>query len=165
MPTRLKKLRIDDVSSVSRGANPKAQVTFWKRESGFRNEERDYDPAQAVRALDVAIASIVADDDVTDKRGAVAESLRQFADYVSKNGMNVGAADAAAAEVIKRHAAFIHTKESTVKHETTVEKAARGERIGKSLQAAIDDYAKANNCSIAKAADRVLLSSQVSEYH
>ncbi len=43
---RLKRLVVDEISSVTRGANSHARVMIRKR-SNFRNEERDYSPAEA----------------------------------------------------------------------------------------------------------------------
>jgi hypothetical protein len=156
-PRRLKRLVVDDVSSVDRAANPHARVAFFKRDGIIHD---------AVRALDMSIASIAADDDVRDKRGAIAESLGQFQDYVRKNGIDVGTADAAAAEIIRHHAPFLTLQESRSKMENPVEKMSRAMKFGDIVQNAITEYAKTHKVSRSVATDKVLLGSpQISEYH
>jgi len=85
MPRILRNLRIDDVSSVDAGAGKGVRVVLTKRHS---------DVSDAVRALDMSIRSIVDDDDVVDKRAAVAESLGEFEHYVRENGIDLDAAAA-----------------------------------------------------------------------
>jgi hypothetical protein len=45
--TRLKRLVVDEISSVDRAANGHARVVLAKRDSGFRNEDRDFTSQQA----------------------------------------------------------------------------------------------------------------------
>jgi hypothetical protein len=115
---------------------------------------------QAVSALDMSLRSIVADDTV-NKRAAIAESVGQFKDWLVGKGIGRGAAEKAADEVVRK---YQPPKKETDTMESPIEKQERAISYGKTLGAAIDDYARDNNVSKSVAADRVLLHASTSEY-
>jgi hypothetical protein len=252
----LRKISVDEISSVSRGANPKALVSFWKRDGvakslfgdvmqdihdrGLRvadrarapleklvretiegcgrdpfgmpgdplsvrsiadkvvamtkrggamlpitTEERDLTPAQAAwlagnspraagegyeaylrriqgpmavvkGALDSAVKSIIDDAGAINKAAMITESVVQFVEYLEKRGVDPDEAEQAAGEVVAKYALVKH-EEAKVGPETVFQKVDRAVSFGKSLQQTIDDYAKEHNCSLSKAADKIIL--------
>src|SRR5258708_23901175 len=92
-PAVLRKLVVDKISNVPKGANPGARVVLRKRDTGS-------DMNAAVSALDYSIKSIVADATV-DKRAMIAESLSHFKAHCLKSGIDAENADERAAEIVK----------------------------------------------------------------
>lgn len=94
MPRRLKNLVIKEVSSVDRGAGQGVKVLLMKRddELGKATDFNAAEEADAINrgiwALQSAIQSILQDEDVSDKRGAISESVDQFRDYVARRGVS-----------------------------------------------------------------------------
>lgn len=78
MPKLLRKLVIDDVSSVDRGAGRGVRVVLTKRDGAAESNDLDI----AVAALDCSIQSTIDDSDVVNKMAAINESADQFKEYI-----------------------------------------------------------------------------------
>jgi len=109
-----------------------------------------------VKALDAAVKSIVDDDSMVSKAAKITESCSQFVEWLEQHGVDADAAEQAAGEVVAKYAAVKH-EEAHVAPETVIQKVERGVSFGKSLQVAIDDYAREHNVSKSVAADKVIL--------
>src|SRR5258708_1770361 len=148
----LRRLTIDSVDSVDKGANPGARVLIRKRDT-------DKVMDGAVKALDTSIKSIVDDDSVVSKAARITASVGEFVDYLEKRGVDQDKAEALAGDIVAKYAAVKVEKQEVGKvgPETLFAKVDRGVSFGKSLQQTIDDYAKAHGVSKSVAADKVIL--------
>jgi hypothetical protein len=87
-PKRLKNLKIDEVSSVDRGAGEGCTVTLSKRDDGHQHAiTKGFD------ALHESVASILDDDGLVDKSEALAITMEQAHDYFQSFGVDIGKAD------------------------------------------------------------------------
>lgn len=89
-------LRIDEVSSVDRGAGDGVRVMLTKRNKPMSTKQSLFqkifgggstsstDVTKATGALAQSVSTILADDKVTDKGAALAKSFEQFEDHLSK---------------------------------------------------------------------------------
>jgi hypothetical protein len=92
----LTNLRIDEVSSVDRGAGEGVRVMLTKRNTTMSKKPSIFskifgggaasttDVTKATGALAESVSSILADDKVTDKGAALAKTFEQFDDHISK---------------------------------------------------------------------------------
>lgn len=85
-PRRLHRLKIDEVSSVNRGAGEGVHVLLMKRDADDGNNQETKTMknliAKANAALQESVASIMADDDLVDKQSALDETLKQYGEHV-----------------------------------------------------------------------------------
>ena len=73
MATRLSKIRVDEVSSVDKGANAEAQIVIMK-----------FDRDAALAALRESIDSIFDDDAVEDKAKLISQQIADYRAHVAK---------------------------------------------------------------------------------
>jgi hypothetical protein len=79
MATKLKKLTLNEVSLVDRGANQHAHITLFKRDAG--DDSLQGKIGEATAALAKSIDSIIADDKA-DRPSALAETFKQYHDHL-----------------------------------------------------------------------------------
>jgi nucleotide-binding universal stress UspA family protein len=148
----LRRLTIDSVDSVDKGAGRGTRVILTKRDTGSVMDG-------AVKALDTSIKSIIDDESVVAKAAPITASVGQFVEYLEKRGVDQDKAEALAADVVAKYAAVKVEKqeEVEVKPESVIAKVDRAVSFGKSLQQTIDDYSREHGVSKSVACDRVIL--------
>jgi hypothetical protein len=77
-PTRLKNLKISEVSSVDRGAGESCEIVLSKRHDAMTDIDRGF------AALTESVASIIGDDTLVEKGDALNETMAQAQDYFEK---------------------------------------------------------------------------------
>lgn len=83
MPTHLKNLVINEISSVDRGAGEGVRIMLMKRSGQAENTDLSPAVAKALEALRKSIVSIKADAAVVDKTAAIKESVEAFGKYLA----------------------------------------------------------------------------------
>jgi hypothetical protein len=116
--------------------------------------------AAAVKALDTSIASILTDDAVVRKADKILASVNQFSAYLRGKGVDAAAIEKSALAVVEKYSG---RKETAV--DPTIEKIDRAARQGERLTELIEKTATDMGISKSEAADVVLMSPAISEWH